>query len=57
MSLIVKTNKIWVIKGSEFYIRSMQSWLEDNDIDMYSAHNEGNFVVAERFFKIKSLNI
>ena len=23
-----KPNKIWVGKGSEFYIRSMKSWLE-----------------------------
>ena len=36
-------------KGSEFYIRSMKSWLEKNDIKMYSTHNEGKSVVAERF--------
>ena len=27
----------------------MKSWLEKNDIDMYSTHNEGKSVVAERF--------
>ena len=27
-----KPNKIWVDKGSEFYNRSMKSWLEKNDI-------------------------
>ena len=27
----------------------MKSWLEKNDIEMYSTHNEGKFVVAERF--------
>ena len=27
----------------------MKSWLEKNDIEMYSTHNEGNSVVAERF--------
>ena len=27
-----KRNKIWVDKGSEFYNRSMKSWLQDNDI-------------------------
>ena len=43
-----KPNKIWVDKGSEFYNRSMKSWLEKNDIDMYSTHNEGKSVVAER---------
>ena len=32
-----------VDKSSEFYNRSMKSWLEKNDIDMYSIHNEGKF--------------
>ena len=32
-------NKIWVGKGSEFYNRSGKSWLQDNDIVMYSTHN------------------
>ena len=27
----------------------MQSWLQDNDIEMYPTHNEKNSVVAERF--------
>ena len=27
----------------------MKSWLEKNDIEMYSTHNEGKSVVAERF--------
>ena len=44
-----KPNKMWVDKGSEFYHRSMKSWLEKNDIEMYSIHNEGKSVVAERF--------
>ena len=46
-----KPNKIWVDKGSEFYNRSMKSWLEKNDIEMYSTHDEGKFVVAERFIR------
>ena len=46
-----KPNKIWVNKGSEFYNRSMKSWLEKNDIEMYSTHNEGKSVVAERFIR------
>ena len=46
-----KPNKIWADKGSEFYNRSMKSWLEKNDIEMYSTHNEGNSVVAERFIR------
>ena len=36
-----KPIKIWVDKGSEFYKRSMKSWLEKNDIELYSTHNEG----------------
>ena len=46
-----KPNKIWVDKGSEFYNRSTKSWLEKNDIEMYSTHNEGKSVVAERFIR------
>ena len=44
-----KPNKIWVDKGSEFYNNSFKKWLKDNDIEMYSIHNEGKSVVAERF--------
>ena len=29
----------------------MKSWLEKNDIEMYSVHNEGKSVVAERFVR------
>ena len=38
-------------KGSEFYNRSMKSWLEKDDIEMYSKHNEEKSVVAERFIR------
>ena len=44
-----KPNKIWVDKGSEFYNSSFKKWLKDNDIEMYSIHNEGKSIVAERF--------
>ena len=44
-----KSYIIWVDKGSEFYNRSMKSYLQDNDIEMYSTYNEGKSVVAERF--------
>ena len=30
-----KPNKMWVDKASEFYNRSVKSWLEDNGIGMY----------------------
>ena len=46
-----KPNKIWADKGGEFYKRSMKSWLEKNDIEMYSTHNEGKSVAAERFIR------
>ena len=46
-----KPNKIWVDKGSELYNRSMKFWLQDNDIEMCSIHNEGKSVVAEIFFR------
>ena len=29
--------------------RSVKSWLQKNDIEMYSTHNEGKSVVTERF--------
>ena len=46
-----KPNKIWVDKGSEFYNSSFQKWLQDHDIVVYSTHNEGKSVVAERLIR------
>ena len=46
-----KPNKIWVDKGSEFYKRQMESPLKDNDIEIYSTHDEGRSVVSERFIR------
>ena len=46
-----KPNKIWVDKGSEFYNNSFKKWLKDNYVEMYSIHNEGKSVVAERFIR------
>ena len=43
--------KIWVDKGSEFYNNFFKKWLKDNDIEIYSIHNEGKSVVAEGFIK------
>ena len=51
MNLNVKPNKLWVDKGREFYNSPMQKCLDDNEILMYSAHNEGKSLVAERFMK------
>ena len=46
-----KPDKIWVDKGSEFYNRSMKSFFRNKNIEMYSTHNEGKSVVAERFIR------
>ena len=52
-----KPNKIWVDKLREFYKKSIRSWLQDNDIGMYSIHNEGKSVVVERFIRILKFKI
>ena len=46
-----KPNKIWVDHGSEFYNSVFKKFLENNDIEMYSTHNEGKSVAAKRFIK------
>ena len=47
----MQSNKIWLDRGSDFYNRSIESWLEQNATEMYSTHNEGKYVVAERFIR------
>ena len=44
-----KPNKLWVDQGKEFY--NNDNILDNNDILMYSTHNEGKSVIAERFIK------
>ena len=46
-----KPNKLWVDQGREFYNKLLQRLLDNNDILMYSTHNEGKSVIAERFIK------
>ena len=46
-----KPNKIWADKGSEFYNISFKKWIKDNDVEMYSIHNEVKSVFAERFIR------
>ena len=46
-----KPNRIWVDRGSEFYNSRFKKWLKNNNIEMYSTHNEGKSVVAERFIR------
>ena len=47
----IKPNKVWVDQGSEFYNTHFKKWLKDNNIEMYSTHNEGKYVVVERFIR------
>ena len=51
ISQSVNKKKIWVDEGSKFYNHSFKKWLKDNDIEMYSTHNEGKLVVAEIFIR------
>ena len=51
-----KPNKIWIDKRSEFYNRSIKSWLQDNDMETYSTHNERKSLVAERFITTLKIN-
>ena len=46
-----KPNKLWVDQGRNFYNKLMQEWLGNIDILMYSTHNEGKSVIAERIIK------
>ena len=46
-----KPNKIWADKGSKCYNRSMKLWLEKNDLEIYSTHNERKSVITERFIR------
>ena len=50
-----KQNRIWVDKASEFYNRSMKSWLEKNALEMYLTHNEGKSIIAEIFIRSLAL--
>ena len=47
-----KPNKLWLDQRKEFYNNIIQKWLDDNDILLYSTHNEAKSVVAERFKKV-----
>ena len=47
-----KPNKIWVDKDSKFYNRSINLFLKNNDIEMYSTYNEGKFAIAKGFIRI-----
>ena len=48
-----KPNKIWiwVDQGGEFYNNLFKRFLKIKNIEMYSPHNEGKFVAAERLIR------
>ena len=52
-----KPNKITVDKGSEFDNGSIKSFLQNDDIEMYSKHDEGKSVVTERFIRTSKNSI
>ena len=52
-----KPNKLWIDQEREFYIKPMQEWLDNNDILMYSTHNEVMSVIAEKSIKILKAKI
>ena len=43
---------MWVDKGGEIYNNSFKKWLQDNNLVMYSTHNERESVVAARFIRV-----
>ena len=47
----IKPNRLWVDQGSEFSNNVFKKWLKGNNIEMYSTHNEGKLIAAERFIK------
>ena len=49
-----KPNEIGVDKGGDFYNRSMKSWLQNNDVEIFLTHNEGKSVVLKDSQKIKN---
>ena len=39
------------MRSTKYCNRSMESFLQNYDIEMYSSHNEGKSVVAEGFIR------
>ena len=52
-----KANKIWVDRVSEFCNRSMIFWLQDNDVEMHSTHNEGKLLLLKDLLKLQRIKI
>ena len=41
-----KPNKLCVHQRRKFYNKSMQEWLDNNDILMHSTHNQGKSLIT-----------
>ena len=50
MNLITNQTK-YAYKGSELFNWLIKSFLQNNNLEIHSVHNEGIFVAAERFIK------
>ena len=46
-----KPNKIWLDLVKEYNNRSIKLWLQNNNVEMYSIHNDGKSIVAKRFIR------
>ena len=46
-----KPIKVWLDKASKFYNRSIKSFLPNSNTEIYSTHNEGKSIIAERFIR------
>ena len=44
-------NNLWVDQRRELYNKLMQEWLDNNNILMYSTHNQEKSVTVEWFIK------
>ena len=51
MSQTTNQTKYGSKKAVKFKNKSLKSWLEKNDVEMYSTHIEGKSVVAERIIR------
>ena len=52
-----KPNKIWVDQGGDFYNNTFKLCLSDNNIEIYSTHNERKSVIVESFIRTLKNNI
>ena len=49
MSFIVLVSMHGLLLHSEFCNRSIKLWLQNNNIEMHSRHDEGKSVVTDRY--------